>query len=388
MKYWFFLQNMAKSMKANARQTVLTIGSLIVGIVSVLIVLGLGNGVRESVSEQMLRITGGSQTFTVNLSTVSGKGGFTKNDARRLMSLKTIDKVVLNDDSSLSATMVKSLSEPNQQPIFMTYGRATKKAVNDIEGLVTVKGLDVLAMKQGVAISTAASKKLFPSTSSPVGQRVSLDNYIVAIKSVYQGPEEAPDFLLSPSEFFRIDTYLPVFNQLKVSYRGNQKQVENAVITYLKTYSEQGNQGELSIVDFGPIIKRIKKNASLATHLIAGIASVSLVVAGFGIMSATYSSIANRKNEIGLRRSFGATRQNIRNQFIAESVLMACFASLLSIVFVLVLSTLLGDRLGVRIILTTWNIVVAILLPVLISLLFAFIPAVSASRTNVLTLLR
>lgn len=388
MKYWFFFQNMLKPIRANIRQTILTVGSLIVGVVSVLIVLGLGNGVRESVSEQMLRITGGHNTFTVNLSKAPESVGFTKNDASRLMSLKMIDKVVLNYDSSLSTISVTNVSQSDQQPSLMTYGRATKNEVDEIEGLVTLEGLDVLAVKQGVAISKVASKKLFPNLSSPLGQLISLNNRIVTIESLYKGPQEAPDFLLSSSEFLRIGTYLPTFNQLKISFRGSKKQVENEVITYLKTYSEQGNLGELSIVDFRPVVNQIKKNASLATNLIASVAGISLVVAGFGIMSTTYSSIASRKNEIGLRRAFGATRQNIRNQFILESVLMACFASLLSILFVLALSALLGDRMGVRLIITNWNIVVAIALPMLISLLFAFIPAVSASRTNVLLLLR
>ena len=66
MKIKFLLKELVNSLCANKRQTLLTMGSLMIGIMSILLVLGLGNGVQDSISRQIADVTGGEKGFIVS----------------------------------------------------------------------------------------------------------------------------------------------------------------------------------------------------------------------------------------------------------------------------------------------------------------------------------
>ena len=221
-----------------------------------------------------------------------------------------------------------------------------------------------------------------------MGKIVSIGGDYYKISAVYKGNEETVDILLTKKMFLRNTGYRNTFNQAKIKYRGNKNKAEKQVLKYLERYASSKKKGVYEIEDLHQVVGQINRTTSLATNLIAGVAGISLIVAGFGVMSATYSSVAGRKSEIGLRRAFGAKKSSIRNQFIIEGLFLAFVSSVISVIFVLVISRLLGNSMGVRLIVTRENIVTAVLVPSVICFVFTYFPAVSASRKNVLKLLR
>ena len=259
---------------------------------------------------------------------------------------------------------------------------------NDIK-VISGKALSEIQQSNGneIAIKDTASKKLFPTTSSE-GELVSIGGDYYKISAVYQGSEETPDLLVTEKMFLRNTSYRNHFNQAKIKYRGSKSKAEKQVLKYLERYGSSKKKGVYEIEDLHQVVGQINRTTSLATNLIAGVAGISLIVAGFGVMSATYSSVAGRKSEIGLRRAFGAKKSSIRNQFIVEGLFLAFISSFISVVFVLVISQLLGNSMGVRLIVTRDNILTAVLVPSVICFIFTYFPAVSASRKNVLNLLR
>ncbi|MBF1707761.1 MULTISPECIES: ABC transporter permease [Streptococcus] len=391
MRLTFLLKSLFKSLSANKRQSLLTIGSLVIGVVSLLLVLSLGNGVGQSIVQQLNSVTGGRKTFTINCTNYKDGAGFTENDRQRLMGFANIQNVELSINPQLNTVSVHLLGDRSMDGSVVNYDQLSSKyneKNNDIK-VISGKALSEIQQSNGneIAIKDTASKKLFPTTSSE-GELVSIGGDYYKISAVYQGSEETPDLLVTEKMFLRNTSYRNHFNQAKIKYRGSKSKAEKQVLKYLERYGSSKKKGVYEIEDLHQVVGQINRTTSLATNLIAGVAGISLIVAGFGVMSATYSSVAGRKSEIGLRRAFGAKKSSIRNQFIVEGLFLAFISSFISVVFVLVISQLLGNSMGVRLIVTRDNILTAVLVPSVICFIFTYFPAVSASRKNVLNLLR
>lgn len=391
MRLTFLLKSLFKSLSANKRQSLLTIGSLVIGVVSLLLVLSLGNGVGQSIVQQLNSVTGGRKTFTINCTNYKDGAGFTENDRQRLMGFANIQNVELSINPQLNTVSVHLLGDRSMDGSVVNYDQLSSKyneKNNDIK-VISGKALSEIQQSNGneIAIKDTASKKLFPTTSSE-GELVSIGGDYYKISAVYQGSEETPDLLVTEKMFLRNISYRNHFNQAKIKYRGSKSKAEKQVLKYLERYGSSKKKGTYEVEDLHQVVGQINRTTSLATNLIAGVAGISLIVAGFGVMSATYSSVAGRKSEIGLRRAFGAKKSSIRNQFIVEGLFLAFISSFISVVFVLVISQLLGNSMGVRLIVTRDNILTAVLVPSVICFIFTYFPAVSASRKNVLNLLR
>ena len=391
MRLTFLLKSLFKSLSANKRQSLLTIGSLVIGVVSLLLVLSLGNGVGQSIVQQLNSVTGGRKTFTINCTNYKDGAGFTENDRQRLMGFANIQNVELSINPQLNTVSVHLLGDRSMDGSVVNYDQLSSKyneKNNDIK-VISGKALSEIQQSNGneIAIKDTAAKKLFPTTSSE-GELVSIGGDYYKISAVYQGSEETPDLLVTEKMFLRNTSYRNHFNQAKIKYRGSKSKAEKQVLKYLERYGSSKKKGVYEIEDLHQVVGQINRTTSLATNLIAGVAGISLIVAGFGVMSATYSSVAGRKSEIGLRRAFGAKKSSIRNQFIVEGLFLAFISSFISVVFVLVISQLLGNSMGVRLIVTRDNILTAVLVPSVICFIFTYFPAVSASRKNVLNLLR
>ena len=373
MRLTFLLKSLFKSLSANKRQSLLTIGSLVIGVVSLLLVLSLGNGVGQSIVQQLNSVTGGRKTFTINCTNYKDGAGFTENDRQRLMGFANIQNVELSINPQLNTVSVHLLGDRSMDGSVVNYDQLSSKyneKNNDIK-VISGKALSEIQQSNGneIAIKDTASKKLFPTTSSE-GELVSIGGDYYKISAVYQGSEETPDLLVTEKMFLRNTSYRNHFNQAKIKYRGSKSKAEKQVLKYLERYGSSKKKGVYEIEDLHQVVGQINRTTSLATNLIAGVAGISLIVAGFGVMSATYSSVS------------------IRNQFIVEGLFLAFISSFISVVFVLVISQLLGNSMGVRLIVTRDNILTAVLVPSVICFIFTYFPAVSASRKNVLNLLR
>lgn len=389
MKISFLIRNLLRSLYANKRQSLLTMGSLIIGIVSVLLVLSLGNGVNNSISKQLDDVTGGKNTFTINYVSSGDSGGITNNDAKRIKLLKNISSAELGVNPLLNIVQVSNGIDDKKKSA--NYDELSEKYSKRDQNVHLYSGESlrkVLSMgKATVAIKNTFAKKLF-SSKNILGKTIEISGNNYVISTIYTGAEETPDILMSPKVYKQFKEFSPQYNQVKITYEGNKVEAKKLVISYLSKHGELNYDGTYEVEDVHQVVKQINKTTSLATNLIAGVAGISLVVAGFGVMSATYSSISERTSEIGLRRAFGAKRSQIRNQFMLEGLFMTTISSILSLFLVEGLSVFLGDSMGIRLIITWSNVLVSVVVPAVIGLVFTYFPAVSASNKNVLTLLR
>ncbi len=149
-----------------------------------------------------------------------------------------------------------------------------------------------------------------------------------------------------------------------------------------------GGEPLFRVMNQGEWIEQMEQQTKLLSLLLAGIASVSLLVGGIGIMNIMLVSVTERTREIGLRKAIGAKRETILSQFLLESVVMCLVGGVLGILFGLAAVTLIAGMFKVPPVINTQAIVMAFGFSAMVGVFFGLYPAMRASRLQPIEALR
>jgi macrolide transport system ATP-binding/permease protein len=123
-------------------------------------------------------------------------------------------------------------------------------------------------------------------------------------------------------------------------------------------------------------------------QLLGGIAAISLLVGGIGIMNIMLVSVTERTREIGLRKAIGARRKDIIIQFLIESVLMTVSGGVAGVILGVLISYTLAELAGWVLRVTLFSVLMASIFSVIVGIVFGLWPARQASRLDPITALR
>jgi putative ABC transport system permease protein len=164
-----------------------------------------------------------------------------------------------------------------------------------------------------------------------------------------------------------------------------QSKVEDTLSAHRKNAS---GEPLFRVMNQGDIVDQLQTQAGLLSMLLAGIASVSLLVGGIGIMNIMLVSVTERTHEIGLRKAIGAKRESILSQFLLESVVMCVVGGLLGIILGSVAVFGVAKLLVVPPLVNTQAIVLSFGFSALVGLFFGLYPAIRASSLQPIEALR
>ncbi len=374
---------------AHKLRSMLTMLGIIIGIASVVLVVAMGRGSQAKIMRDISSL--GSNTIDV----LRGQGRGDRN-AWRIKTMTEEDAEVLAGQSYiLGATPQVNSSGA------ATCGSVTAKArvygVNEqffgIDGRVLTTGRFYTAEEIKSAASVAvidedARRMLFPGGEPPLGRYVFFEKRPLEIVGVMKNsprndggvdsirlwvPHTTVMYKISGARF--ID-YITMQVRDGVNAQVAEKNIESILLA-------RHGQKDFYIFNVDTYQKTVESTMNTTAMLIVGIASVSLLVGGIGIMNIMLVSVTERTAEIGLRMAVGASKGNILSQFLLESVTLCLIGCLIGLALAFGLGALIeAVQKDFPLSYSGGSIVLVLCCSSLIGVLFGFIPARNASRLN------
>ncbi len=171
-----------------------------------------------------------------------------------------------------------------------------------------------------------------------------------------------------------------------VADASNVEYAESVIDNYL--YSIFESEDYYSITNMQALIDQMEEMMDIMTMVLVGIAGISLLVGGIGIMNIMLVSVTERTREIGIRKSLGARRRDIMRQFVIEAGTTSAIGGVVGIILGIIVAVKLGDIIGISATPTLLAVSVSAGVSVFIGILFGYLPASKASKLNPIEALR
>ncbi len=379
-KFLNILKVSIKNINGNKLRTILTMLGLIIGIASVIILVGIGSGTSSQVTSQVQSL--GADVLTLNISSTDTSLDYDQIDEiKNLQNIesaapyKTVSSTVTRgDNSSGRASIIATTNEyMDVMNLTISDGRLLSTIDIDNNSKVCLLGSDI-------------AETLFEDDTA-VGNKIKIDgdNYTVIGVLTATGSSmgnDVDEMVIIP---FTTAKYLGADTTVSSMYIkvNDENQIENATTSienYISTtlglttddFSVSSQDSMLSTMD--------EVNNSLSVML-GGIASISLIVAGIGVMNVMLVSVTERTKEIGIRKALGAKRSDILVQFLIEALLLCVIGGIIGIILGISVGNLLG-QMGYDFTAETWITLIAFFSSVIIGLVFGIFPAYKASKLN------
>jgi putative ABC transport system permease protein len=255
---------------------------------------------------------------------------------------------------------------------------------------------DVSSSAKVVVLGATAATDLF-GTDDPVGKTITLESDAYTVVGVLRSKEEtgfnnANRQMYVPYTSAQATFALTNLSTIYAKATSNNK-VESAKTAInaklLSLHSKTDKTADFAVSTSEDLLNTIKQSTSVFTTLLAGIASISLVVGGIGIMNIMLVAVSERTREIGLRKAIGARTRDVLQQFVFESVLLCLAGGIIGIALGALAAANLSKVLtGITPVVTLDSVVLAVVVSTIVGLVFGIYPAAKAARLNPIDALR
>lgn len=383
-----------RSLLANKLRSVLTTLGIIIGVFAVIILVSIGTGVQSYITNQISGL--GSNLIFVIPGRVGG--------ARTPGGIQT-NKLLLSDATMLENKLkdIAHVGPVIQKASTVKYGNLSDKAVSIVGTTANYPDTVKITIEKGtffnssqaragtrvVLIGSTVASTLFPNTN-PMGKTVTIAGTRYTVIGILQ----------KRGSIFGIDQDNTVIIPIAAAKR--QFGVTNVNTIYLSaktpelvsTVKSRTNQillKRLSEDDFSlqtqeSTLDTIRNITNILSVALGGIAGISLLVGGIGIMNIMLVSVTERTREIGLRKAVGARRVDILLQFLLEAVFLSLTGGIIGITIGVGGSLVLSKFFVSSI--TPWSIIVAFTFSCLVGVVFGMAPAIRASNLSPIEALR
>lgn len=372
-----------KSIGKNKNRNFLTMLGIIIGIASVLCILAIGDGFTHTMTKGMgNHDTRNKITIAYEPTTdVSTDNGFTNNDADILSKIPGVSRVKLPNSSA----------EANAKASYKT--KTTSIGLNkQPKHLKLVKGSYFImdGSDNGIYISESLAHKLFKENA--INRLITIDGSVFVVQGIYSigSMEYRPDAYVAKKTFKELFSNQIFKDQVELYLEAgsNKKQIGKTAVKKMKSLGEQKNTGKYSVSNPDAISKQFTRILNDVTYFIAFVAGISLLIAGIGVMNVMYITVSERRKEIGIRRAFGATSSDIRNQFLIESVVLCAIGGIIGIIFGYFLVSIINAFLPFKAVITGYAIILSLSVSTAVGLIFGFIPSNKAAQSELVGLLK
>jgi putative ABC transport system permease protein len=407
MSWTMTLRVALRALARNKLRSFLTCLGVIIGVAAVIATVAIGDGAKARV-EATFASMGSNMLILMN---GSSSGGGAMGGAGSMPSLTWDDLKAIQTELSAvkdAAPVLRSSAQVmSEEANWATSIQGTTPEFMAVRSWPVAVGAaftqsDVDGGQKTAILGQTVSERLFGASSNPIGQVVRIKNIPFTVVGVLSKKGQSPfgqdldDVVLVPVSTFqqKIQGGLKNFIQgsVMVSALGGDGNVraQQQLRGLLRDRHRLalGADDDFTIRNPSEIASAQQAGTQVMTALLAGIALVSLVVGGIGIMNIMLVSVTERTREIGIRLAVGARARDIQLQFLAEAVTLSLGGGLLGVALGVGAGRLLSSSMGFSLLVRPEAILGAVAFSAAVGIVFGFWPALKASRLDPITALR
>lgn len=397
MDFFEFIKLALTALRTNKVRSFLTMLGIIIGVASVILLVSIGTGLQKYITEQFAAL--GSNTLYV----MPGKLDLSQGPRSSVLSKS---KFELSDAADLvrGSSYIKQATPVIQGFGTMEYGGETSSTEvwgvwesffeisnfkADYGEIITQN--DVERSRRVIALGNKPATDLFGEDKQVVGKSLVLNGIRFEITGILEskggggGLGSADDFVAIP-----LTVAMRQFDENRPSMllvqSTDQSTVMDAVRDAKKILGRRLKEDDFSVVEQTQLLSTINQFLGVITAALGGIASISLLVGGIGIMNIMLVSVTERTREIGLRKAVGATSTAILTQFLIEAIILSIVGGIFGITLGSLGSLLLSKYIYSTV--TLWSVLLALGFSTAVGIIFGVAPAIRAARLNPIDALR
>ncbi|MCM3571029.1 ABC transporter permease [Neobacillus mesonae] len=375
-----------KSIRSNKLRSVLTMLGIIIGVSSVIILVSIAQGSSKNITSQINQL--GKNLLTVNTySTDLELTDDTISQLGKLSGVKAVSPIVsgrVNVRKDRTTSQVSVIG--------------TNASYSDVRDTKVSRGrfitdLDI-EYRQKIAVLGSETAETFFGVNNPVGEYIQLNGNsykvvgVLASKgsSLGQSGDNVVIVPLSTGQLLAGSTSIST-----VYLQGKSESQMNFVMNEVKMKLAAlfpGKSNDYGVTNQQDVMDTMSSVTNTMTMLLGGIASISLLVGGIGIMNIMLVSVSERTKEIGIRKAIGAKRKDILLQFLIESVVLSAMGGMIGILLGLGCGKMVSTFMNMSISFSAPVILYSFLFSLIVGVVFGVFPANKASKLNPIQALR
>ena len=400
------LRTALEALNGRRLRSLLTMLGILIGIAAVMLVVGLGEGAKGSINDQinklgsnLLIVMPGSSTSLSGVRSASAGGSLTLDDAATIA-----DPAVAPDVAGVAPIVSTSGAAKWGTSNWTTMITGTNVAWQTVRSRELGAGQFFTADEQDrgetvAVLGPATAQSLFKDTPA-VGERITISDHQFTVVGVLASVGSSSvsnddDTIVVPISTFAsrlsASTNARAVNAIYVGARdagsiaaAHQEITQALIANHATTVANQ----DFSILTFQALMSALNETTSVLTTLLSSIAGISLLVGGIGVMNIMLVSVSERIREIGLRKALGATPALIRRQFLVEAAILGLLGGALGVALGIIGCAILTPVLGINVSVSVPATLLALAVSLTVGLVAGVYPATRAARLAPIDALR
>jgi putative ABC transport system permease protein len=394
-----------RALQRNKLRAFLTMLGIIIGVASVIAMVAIGQGSKQSIQQQLAGM--GSNMITIRPNSNIAAGA--RLDATSVQTL-TMDDVTALQKKATHLSAVSPLSSAKGQAIYVNSNwPTTMQGVNSqyldvirqwpLKDGVSFTDRDVQSMSKVCLLGQTVIGNLFSNGENPIGKYIRFGKIPFMVigtltpKGANAFGQDQDDVIVAPYTTVEKRILSSIYFQNIYASATDENSTESAsaeISDILRTTHrlKPTDEDDFSVRTMQELITTFTATSSLLTILLTAIAGISLLIGGIGIMNIMYVSVTERTREIGLRMSIGARGVDILLQFLTEAILISITGGLIGVALGVTSAKLVTYFLSWPTLITEYSIILSFLVCAVTGVFFGYYPAQKASRLDPIEALR
>lgn len=405
MEFLELVKESLNTLTVNKMRTGLAILGIVIGIGSVIALISLGEGSQKSIENQiqslgsnLLTISPGGQSSGAVRTSIGSSTTLTLDDAKAIAATPEITTIKsVSPELSRRSQVTAGRNNTNTQitGVYPTYAEIRKIEVSSGSFITQA---DVDGMAKVAVLGPQAASDLFGEGVDPIGQTIRMNKQMLRVIGVtvskggsgFNNPDDAiyVPITTAQKQIFGVTNVSSIAVEALNEDVMTDAQNEIGYFLLKRHKLTDPTQADFIIMSQTDILNTVSQVTGTFTALLGGIAAISLLVGGIGIMNIMLVTVTERTREIGLRKALGAKKKTIITQFLIESILLTLVGGIIGMLLGIGISFGLSKILNILFAISPSAILLAIGVSGGIGILFGWYPARRASELQPIEALR